>query len=358
MRQVGKTTLLRQNPGTYLTLDDDSLRNTWETGDWSILESSRKPIIIDEAQKLPGVFDRVKLLVDRSRRPGQFILTGSVRFLSKKDIRESLTGRTSILELLPMSLRETHSEPLQSFLSRLDLKMPDKAISESQISRYLNQGGMPGICFKRDGSIQQRMREAHLETILLRDLQLLVRTRVPYVKLRSLLQILAQTQGDLVSHRSLGRKVQISTPTVTQLLAAFVDLFLIKPHGKSYYFVDCGMASYLGAARIENRLFHMERWIHSELLAQLTYRHRAAFEFYPFTTRGGARVPFVIELDGAPPMAIVVDASTGASEKSLKSLTAFRKARRSTMKGIVLHDGTTAYESTSGAICLPYRWIA
>jgi len=358
MRQVGKTTLLKQNPGTYLSLDDESLRNSWQSGDWSLLESSQKPIIIDEAQKLPGVFDRVKLLVDRSRRPGQFILTGSVRFLSKRDIRESLTGRTSILELLPLSLRETHSEPLRSFAANVDVGMDERTIPEKRVAHYLNYGGMPGICFKRDAGVRRRMRESHLETVLMRDLQHLVRTRVPYIKLRSLLQILAQAQGEPVSHRYLARRVQVSAPTVIQLLTAFVDLFLIKPHGKSYYFVDCGMASHLGASRVENPLFHMERWVHSELLAQLTYHHRAGFEFYPFTTRGGARVPFVVELEGRPPVAIVVDPSTGASEKSLKSLTAFRKSKRTAVTCVVLHAGTNAYESSSGVACIPYPWIA
>ena len=358
MRQVGKTTLLRQIGATYLTLDDEPLRNRLETGDWSILESGDRPVIIDEAQKLPGIFDRVKLLVDRAPRPGQFVLTGSVRFLSKADIRESLTGRTSILELLPLSLRETHSEPLSQFVSEIHRSKPVRPVAESRVRQYLDHGGMPGICFKRDRAVRRQMHDAHLETLLLRDLQMLVRTRVPYLKLRSLLQQLAQTQGTPISFRDLARRVQISTPTAIQLVSAFVDLFLIKPHGKSFYLTDCGIASHLGASKIENPLFQMERWVYSELLAQLMYRHRGAFHFYPFSTRGGALVPFVVEIEGHPPLAIVVDASGGASEKSLKSLTALQRTRKGPIKCVVLHSGKTSYESSSGVSCIPYHWIA
>jgi hypothetical protein len=118
------------------------------------------------------------------------------------------------------------------------------------------------------------------------------------------------------------------------------------------------MASFLGANQVENALFQMERWIHSELRAQLQYRHRASFEFYDFSTRGGARVPFVIEIEGMTPFAIAVDASQGASEKSLKSLSSFQKNRKKRAHLIVLHAGTEAYTASTGALCLPYPWIA
>src|SRR5262245_61196669 len=84
MRQVGKTTLLRQIGGDYRTLDDDGFLRKLEQGIWTEIESGKSPMTIDEAQKAPGLFDRVKLIVDQRRRPGQFLLTGSVRFLSKK----------------------------------------------------------------------------------------------------------------------------------------------------------------------------------------------------------------------------------------------------------------------------------
>ncbi len=366
MRQVGKTTLLKSLGKSYLSLDDESLRSKWEAGDWSLLESSRKPVVVDEAQKVPGVFERVKLTVDRERRPGQYLLTGSVRFLSRKEIRESLTGRTSILELLPLTLREAHGQDASAFLENLTQLTPEKflqldrrgaIINPPMVDHYLLHGGMPGICFKRDAQVRRQMRDAHLETLLLRDLQLLVRTKVPYEKLRALLQKLAQLQGQPISMTQLGRQVQISTPTVIQLVRAFADLFIIKPHGKSFYFTDCGMASYLGADRVEDPLFQMERWIYTELRSQLQYQHRSSYELSQFATRGGARVPFVVEIEGRRPVAIVVDPTPGASEKSLKSLNVFKKQRRKPFYPVVLHAGSTASIASTGALALPYTWI-
>ena len=54
------------------------------------------PLVIDEAQKVPKIFDAVKFVVDPSNRPGQFLLLGSTEFSKKTLIRESHTGRISI----------------------------------------------------------------------------------------------------------------------------------------------------------------------------------------------------------------------------------------------------------------------
>ena len=71
----------------------------------------QEPLIIDEAHKAPVVFDEIKALVDSDRRPGRFILTGSVQFSSKLDIRESFTGRVVNLRFDSMTLPETLGVP-------------------------------------------------------------------------------------------------------------------------------------------------------------------------------------------------------------------------------------------------------
>ncbi len=370
MRQVGKTTLLKDVGKTYLSLDDDEILRRFEQGEWGRLEQGDPPVIIDEAQKCPKVFDRVKLMVDRRKKPGQVLMTGSVRFLSKTHIRESLTGRTSIQELLPLTLAEAHERPLKDFVSEitksnregaekyLEKIRVQKHFSRYEVLSYTSSGGMPGICFKRDEAIRERMREDHLETLLMRDLQFLVKTRIPYAKLKALLAALAQMQGQPVSLSDLGRKIQISTPTVIQVLRAFEALFLIRPHGKGWFLSDCGLAHFLGAGQSSNELFHMERFVFQEIYAQLNYLHKAHFHFEPYLTRGGVRIPFVVRVKNLPTIAIVVDATEGASEKSLKGLTWFAKGQKSPVISVVLHRGEKAYISSTSALCLPYEWVA
>jgi hypothetical protein len=68
-------------------------------------------------------------------------------------------------------------------------------------------------------------------------------------------------------------------------------------------------------------------------------------------------VPFIIRIEGLPTLAVVVDETEGASEKSLKSLTAYRRTHKAP-KCVVLHAGTRAYVSATGVLCMPYTWIA
>jgi hypothetical protein len=116
MRQSGKTTLLRQLAGEYLTLDSPEVAAAFNKGEWNSLDTPHLPLVIDEAQLCPSLFPQLKIRADESQKPGRFLLTGSVRFLSRNQIRESLTGRTSLLELLPMTLAEIHQRPLHNIL--------------------------------------------------------------------------------------------------------------------------------------------------------------------------------------------------------------------------------------------------
>ena len=63
--------------------------------------------IIDEAQKVPEIFDALKLHIDSTAfTPGKFILTGSSQFRLRKNMTDSLAGRAAFLKLLPLSIQE------------------------------------------------------------------------------------------------------------------------------------------------------------------------------------------------------------------------------------------------------------
>ena len=89
-RQVGKSTMLKhlaegQNR-TYVTMDDTQLRNFAQTEPKLFLQTFQPPILIDEVQKAPELFERIKILCDESEEKGLFWLTGSQ---SKKLMRQA-----------------------------------------------------------------------------------------------------------------------------------------------------------------------------------------------------------------------------------------------------------------------------
>lgn len=109
-RQVGKTTRVRSLPyrGTsaFVTLDDVASRKSAELDPRAFLSRPVDTLVIDEVQLVPALFRAIKAEVDRDRRPGRFLLTGSSRLLTAPDMADALVGRVETLELWPFSQGE------------------------------------------------------------------------------------------------------------------------------------------------------------------------------------------------------------------------------------------------------------
>ena len=107
-RQTGKTVLaqgLEKDGWRYRTLDDRDILDAVRRDPESILDAPG-PMALDEVQRAPDLLHAVKLAIDRDRRPGRFLLTGSANLLLMHRVSESLAGRASYLTLRPMTRRE------------------------------------------------------------------------------------------------------------------------------------------------------------------------------------------------------------------------------------------------------------
>ena len=109
LRQSGKSTFLQHEKGLagrrYLTLDDPA-QLAAARSDPQAFVRSESPLTVDEAQKCPDLLVAIKREVDRARRPGRFLLSGSANFALLKGITESLAGRALYLTLHPFTRRE------------------------------------------------------------------------------------------------------------------------------------------------------------------------------------------------------------------------------------------------------------
>ena len=109
-RQCGKTTLARQAEKAlgyqYFTFDDENMRISAAEDPLGFVNALPEKAILDEAQRVPGIFPSLKLSIDRNRTAGRFILSGSVNLLQMRQIKESLAGRMDIIRLHPFSQNE------------------------------------------------------------------------------------------------------------------------------------------------------------------------------------------------------------------------------------------------------------
>ncbi|MEM1223923.1 MAG: AAA family ATPase, partial [Verrucomicrobiota bacterium] len=107
-RQAGKTTLVKSELEgyAYANLEDPETRGIAEGDPNAFLSQFKGKVIIDEIQRVPDLLSYIQVAVDASSVNGQYVLTGSHQLSLREAITQSLAGRTAILNLLPLSIRE------------------------------------------------------------------------------------------------------------------------------------------------------------------------------------------------------------------------------------------------------------
>ena len=106
-RQIGKTTLLTrlaEKDRKIVSLDNPTIRSFAKTDPELFLQRYAPPVLIDEVQYAPELFDYIKVYVDREKKCGDFWLTGSQTFRMMKHVTESLAGRAGIVCMQGLSL--------------------------------------------------------------------------------------------------------------------------------------------------------------------------------------------------------------------------------------------------------------
>lgn len=363
MRQVGKTTLLKKFSTQYLSFDDPQTALDLERNSQSLAIKSGQTMALDEIQKYPPAFDILKVNIDELKKPGRFIISGSVRFASRKQIRESLTGRIVLIEVHPFTLAECHSKPESSFLKTLldDQKksisnLKNKAwVTPKEISHYMQTGGLPGICFRRDENIRNRLFQTHLDTLLSRDIHLVRETSLSPQKLLSLLTAIAKNQGVKISLANYARLVGVSQPTIKSIFNALEALFLIKPFGHTYFIEDAGLSNFLSPQPLTLSLWDKIRLLHYHFRVQVTVDFPSQMTIDSYQSRSGLFVPFLIEHKAQKKLAIFVEESNRPSNKLLMSATLIKK-KFPKITPIILFDGQSEFESAKGVLCLPWQW--
>ena len=110
-RQVGKSTLAQHvasslHPARYVTLDDAAMLSAARADPEAFVRDLAGPVVLDEIQRVPELLLAIKAAVDRGRRPGRFLLTGSANVLLLPRLADTLAGRMEILTLWPLSQGE------------------------------------------------------------------------------------------------------------------------------------------------------------------------------------------------------------------------------------------------------------
>ncbi|GAB7081518.1 ATP-binding protein [Megalodesulfovibrio paquesii] len=239
-RQSGKTTLTRMTfpDMPYFSLEDPDVRMAAEADPRGFLAQMEGGGVLDEVQRLPVLLSYIQGMVDKTRKRGRFILTGSHQPQLHEAISQSLAGRTAMLALWPFSLRE--------------IRRYDSALEPFDL---ICRGFFPRL--HEEGLEPRRFFNGYLQTYVERDVRALIQLR-DLSLFQKFLTLLAGRVGQIVNLASLGGDVGASATTIRNwlsVLKASYVVFELPPFFENVqkrvikspkiYFTDVGLAAFL-----------------------------------------------------------------------------------------------------------------
>ena len=268
-RQVGKTTLLlkmaeaQQNDGIarkYVTLDDPDVRYLAKRDPALFLQRYSPPVLIDEIQYAPELLPYIKMSVDRSRKKGDFWITGSQAFHLMKNVSESLAGRVGIINLLGLSDAEIYQEPSEPFQTDAEYLMKHLSIKRkrdlNEIYQRIFKGSMPEL-YADENEDWETYYRSYVDTYLQRDIRDLTQV-ADEMQFYNFMTIVAAQTSKPVVYEELANATGISAPTAKKWLSILVSshiIALVQPfHNNALkrvvkmpliHFLDTGLAAYL-----------------------------------------------------------------------------------------------------------------
>lgn len=381
-RQAGKTTLLemfqRAHTGTYRSLDDAEQLRAAHADPVAYVGDGSRPLIIDEVQR--GGNDlilSIKRRVDRDRKPGQFILSGSTRFLTVPTLSESLAGRAAFVDLWPFSMVE-RTRGGHTFL-KSGFGQPREllgATSEWTRRNYLDlvaAGSFPEALRMSSSNSRRRWFNGYLRTIIERDIRDFAEVRHA-TSLPRLATLVAARSGSPLVYAGIANSLDLSTETVRIYLSYFETTFLmstVQPWSTNLvsritkapkiFLTDSGLAAHLVRADADalappgHRMLGslVETFVYTELL-KLKSLTGDAFEIFHYRDRDAREIDFILETPDGRLFAIEVKASSSPSPSDARHLTWLRdKLGDQFTAGIVLHLGAQGLSYGDRILSLP-----
>jgi predicted AAA+ superfamily ATPase len=292
-RQTGKSFFAQQlwaplyRKSRYVTFDDEGVRSAATESSKTFLTENEEsmPFFIDEAQKVPALFDALKLKVDQKKVPGKYVILGSTEFSRQALIRESLTGRMGKVRIFPLTLAEC-----------IGLEHPRSA-EQLELLKYLERGGLPGICFVREEANRAALFQDWVDLTCYRDLQQFKKLKLggelAYQILRQTALLKEPTQSEIAN------TLKVNSRKVATHLEALKQLFVItalNPHpsgtGKTIFIpFDSGVAHFLGADRTRC----LQIWLLNERLVYDSCFHQKRSSFFYYRSTGKKMIHLVEE---------------------------------------------------------------
>jgi len=384
-RQTGKSTLAKsllseKHIGRYITLDDATALAAAKHDPTGFVAGLGESVVIDEIQRAPELFVAIKADVDRNRKPGRYLLTGSANVLLLPRLSESLAGRMEVFTLYPLSQGEFAGNS-ESFIDDLFAEtmtfLAQTAVTpETTLIERAIRGGYPEAAARASESRRHAWFGSYITTILQRDVRDISNidglTAMP-----RLLAMLATRSASLLNYSELSRTTGLPQSTLKRYLALFEMIFLIdhlpawhsnlgKRLVKTAKVVmnDTGLLATLlavDAARLENTPLCgalIESFVIMEIKKQISWSLTVPAMLH-YRTQAGQEVDVVLEDRAGRIVGIEIKSAKSVGGQDFRGLQSLAEAAgKNFLRGVVLYSGseTVAFGSNLHAIPIDSLW--
>ncbi|MDQ3100644.1 MAG: ATP-binding protein [Bacteroidota bacterium] len=383
-RQTGKTTMVkaisRSKGAQYVTLDDHATLEAALNDPPGFIQGLGKFAVIDEVQNAPNIFRAIKASVDRDRRPGRFLLTGSANVLVLPKLGDSLAGRMEIISMHPFAQDEL-AAGRSTFIDRMLTARPDmskaNAIDRKRLADLVLAGGYPEVITRKSKARRSAWYGAYINSILQRDVRD-ISNITGITDLPRLLNALSIRNSGLLNLADLSRTMDMPHSTLRRYMALLEATFLSTPlpawstsrskrlvKAPKVQLVDSGFASHLAGIDTPARLLAhpafgslLENFVVNEL-RRISGWSKLRVNLFHYRTEKGREVDVVLEDGKGRIVGIEVKASTAIGGNDIEGLKDLREAAGSKwLRGLVLHAGTgvTPFAKDIHAVPVSVLW--
>jgi predicted AAA+ superfamily ATPase len=283
-RQVGKSTMLTKTFGgmNSVSLNRPLIRNSAKDNPSLFFDQYKPPVIVDEIQKAPELFDYIKDVVDEqnSDTPGMFYLTGSQSLSLMDRVSDSLAGRAGIVKMIGLSCRELDEisyrevfKPTAAHIESIKKSLPPPSY-DTLINR-IHKGFFPEL-YKTESNLDDwnDYYDSYFQTYIERDVKdiLNIRDEMAFIKF---IRACASLSGETVNFVTLAEMCGKDVGTVKAWLSVMVScglIYLLEPYYNNYskrmvkspklYFLDTGLACWLLGWNTPQQLVNGAMWGH------------------------------------------------------------------------------------------------
>ena len=386
-RQVGKTTLcelIERDLGfNYVTLADPIMRSAAKNDPSEFLSLHSIPLIIDEIQKAPELFDYLEGVVDKEIKKGNkkslYVLTGSQAYKLMKGVSESMSGRVGLISMSPLSLSEIYEKeevPFNVDIDKIKERLSNYQISTNTMYDYIVRGFYPEL-YDNPNLKAAPFYSDYLETYIERDVSDLINLKDKQ-KFINFMSVLASLTGQELIYENLSKIIGVDIKTImkwTSVLVAGDIIHLLQPYNEDsmvkqitrrekVYFSDTGFACYLARVNTAEALkasylkgSMVETFIVNEIIKSYkNNRKDKETSFYYYRNSKKEEIDLIIVRDGKITM---IECKSG-EEYNLSSVQSFKNLDKTKLvktNNAIICTTKNIYPLCKGVYVLPISSI-